>query len=317
MKLIRKIANFWRVIPNTFRVAARPAIIGTYKVLFMLATAALGFFHVPILHAQQPLPNLTYNALLNSTCSTPNAFCANTANPPTSLAQTGLNGSALDVNSSNYAVATVTVSGTYSGAVINFDFSDPSGGTSYFQELCTRTDTNIIEIAETLPTNQARAWQCPVFATTRFRVRVSALASGSINTWITVTQTAIDPSPTIAQQGTGNAQSVFITLSTATTTQIIAAPPAGYRFYVTGVQLATTTAAAATVQIVYGTGANCGSGTTNLTPPISIATGTAALQGFSFHRDAPLVPAVTNAICATQAGTPGTVGVLITGYTAP
>jgi len=282
------------------------------KLLLVAMLAGVGI----ISNAQQPLPNLTYNALLNSTCSTPNSFCANTANPPTGLVPTGLNGSALDINSSNYAVATVTVSGTYSGAVINFDFSDPSGGTSYFQELCTRTDTNIIEINETLPTNQTRAWTCPIFATTRFRVRISALGAGALNTWITVTQTAIDPSPTIAQQGTGNAQSAFITLSSNTTTQIIAAPAAGYRFYVTGVQLATTAAGTTeTVQIVYGTGTNCGTGTTALTPTIPIAVG---LAGFSLHRDAPLVPVAANAICATQAGTAaGTVGVLITGYVAP
>lgn len=276
----------------------------------MLMSAAVCF-------GQQPLPNLTYNALLNSTCSTPNSFCANTANPPSGLVPTGLNGSALDINSSNYAVATVTVSGTYSGAVINFDFSDPSGGTSYFQELCTRTDTNIIEISETLPSNQTRAWTCPIFATTRFRVRVSALSSGSLNTWITVTQTAIDPSPTIAQQGTGNAQSNFITLSSSTTTQIIAAPAAGYRFYVTGVTINTRTAGtASTIQVVYGTGSNCATGTTSLTP--LFANTTAGVNAnLSYHRDAPLVPATANAICATQAGTAGTTDILITGYTAP
>lgn len=271
-----------------------------------------------VANAQQPLPNLTYNALLNATCSTPNSFCANTANPPTSLVQTGLNGSALDVNSSNYAVATVTVSGTYAGAVINFDFSDPSGGTSYFQELCTRTDTNIIEITESLPANQARAWQCPVFATTRFRVRISSLGSGAINTWITVTQTAIDPSPTIAQQGTGNAQSAFVSLSTATTTQVIAAPATGYRFYVTGVVInVRTLGAGSTLQVVYGTGSNCGTGTTNLTPAFSGATA-GVLPVISFHRDAPLVPVATNAICVQQVGaTPSTSDILITGYTAP
>jgi hypothetical protein len=140
--------------------------------LVLLSAAAFG---------QTALPNLTYNASLNTACATPNAFCTGAVftSIPT-LTQTGQTGTALDVPS------------------VNFDFSDPSGGISYFQELCARTDVNIIEASEALPSNQTRSWQCPVFATYRFRVRVSAITSGAINTWITVSQTSVDPSPTEA-----------------------------------------------------------------------------------------------------------------------
>jgi hypothetical protein len=157
--------------------------------------------------AQIALPNLTYNASLNAACATPNAFCVGsvfTSNSTT--VQTGQAGNALDVPSNNYALATVTVSGTYAGATIAFDFSDPSGGTSYFQMLCTRTDVNIIEVSEILPSNQTRAWQCPVFASWRFRVRVSAISTGSLSTWITLTQSAVDPSPTEANLPAASSQ---------------------------------------------------------------------------------------------------------------
>lgn len=268
--------------------------------------------------AQTALPNLSYNALLNAACATPNAVCSGGVfTSASTLTQTGQTGTALDIPANNYTVAIVTVSGTYSGATINFDFSDPSAGAGYFQTLCTRTDVSIIEGSEILPTNQARAWQCPVFGNYRFRVRVSAISSGSINTWITVTQASIDPSPTITTQGSGSAQSAFISMTTATTTQIIAAPAAGYKFYVTGVIVNTRTAGTGSaIQLVYGTGANCGTGTTNLTPAFP-NTAAGISPSISLHRDAPLVPAAANAICATQSGTPGTSDVLITGYTAP
>ena len=161
---------------------------------------------------QTALPNLTYNASLNATCSTPNSFCTGSVfTNVTTLNSTGQTGNALDVPSNNYALATVTVAGTYSGATINFDFSDPSGGTSYFQVICARTDVNLLEASEALPANQTRAWQCPIFASWRFRVRVSAIGSGALNTWVTVTQSSIDPSPTEANlpQPSAQAASAF------------------------------------------------------------------------------------------------------------
>src|SRR5208282_6323152 len=71
---------------------------------------------------QTALPNLTYNASLNATCSTPNAFCVGSVFTavPTPIA-TGQTGNALDVATNNYSLATVTVSGTYAGATVAFD----------------------------------------------------------------------------------------------------------------------------------------------------------------------------------------------------
>lgn len=289
------------------------------RILFaVLAVCALTLCS-PLAWSQTSLPNLTYNASLNAACATPNAPCSGavfTAVP--TLVQTGQTGTALDVNSNNYAVATVTVSGTYSGATINFDFSDPSGGVSYFQVLCTRTDANIIEGSEVLPTNQIRSWQCPVFATYRFRVRVSAISSGSINTWITLTQSSIDPSPTeVNIEGNTIGQtdpcqntqvmksSVVINVSSATTTQLVALSGSTV-VYACGFSVVAT-GTTPTVQFEYGTGASCGTGTTTLTgayaptagSPLSYSNG-----GTIFKTPA------GNALCVVTGGTPNAQGVL-------
>ena len=110
-------------------------------------------------------------------------------------------------------------------------------------------------------------------------------------------------------------QSQFQTLSTNTTTQIIAAPAAGLRFYVTGVTFNTRTAGTATtVQVVYGTGTNCATGTTGLSPTFA----NTAAGVVSLNLGTGLVPPAANAICAAQAGTTaGTTDVLVSGYTAP
>lgn len=180
----------------------------------------LGLLFLPLAALRaQSLPNLSYNAALTTSCATPSAVCSGSA-APQNPGVSGLSGSAVDIPSVNYAMATVTVSGTYAGVTVNFDFSDPSGGISYFQELCSRTDINIIEASEVLPSNQTRSWQCPVFATTRFRVRASAYSSGSVNVWITMTQTSIDPSPTEANlpQPSTQAASAFSAAVEATLT---------------------------------------------------------------------------------------------------
>jgi hypothetical protein len=192
---------------------------GNVKKTMRAATIAAFLILAMPAFAQQALPNLTYNATLNAACATPNAFCANSASP-TGTGVSGLSGTALDVNSANYSLATVTVSGTYAGVTVNFDFSDPTSGTTYFQELCARTDVNVLELSEVLPSNQTRAWQCPLFATTRFRVRLSAYTSGAVNTWITVTQSSIDPSPTVANlpQPSTQAASAFTPSSQAALT---------------------------------------------------------------------------------------------------
>jgi len=271
----------------------------------------------------QVLPNISYNGQLNATCANPNTSCAN-AVFVTGYGSTGTPGSfgsgaALDIPVANYNAATVTVSGTYAGATLNFEFSDPTSGTNYFQEVCARTDINLLEISEVLPTNQVRAWNCPVWAATRFRVRLSAYTSGNVNVWITVTQAAIDPSLVVAasisnvagasdpcQDVSAIKQSVPINISSATTTQLI--PLSGITIaYVCSFQAVAAAGTNPSFQFVYGTGTNCGTGTTTLTG--AMATGvtvSATTPGPIFESsggNTAFKTAAGNALCATTGGT--------------
>jgi hypothetical protein len=106
----------------------------------------------------------------------------------------------IPVSSTGYAVATVTVNGTYAGVTVNFEFSD-DGGTTYYPDTCSRTDTNLQESSEALPSNQSRAWDCGVFAATNFRVRSSAFTSGTANIGITLSAASIEPAQTVSISG--------------------------------------------------------------------------------------------------------------------
>lgn len=285
------------------------------------------------LFAQNILPNLSYNGQLTSSCSTPNAACTNqvfvTALGTSGSPQPSGAGSTLDIPVANYAAATITISGTYAGVTINFDFSDPTAGTTYFQEVCARTDINVLEASEVVPTNQVRAWQCPVWAALRFRVRASAYGSGSANINITVTQAAIDPSlivaaaPPIVPGSTDPCQdlsnvksSVAINISTATTTELVAAV-AGKTVYVCGFT-ATIQGSATTVgTLVFKTGTKV---TTPCdTSPVSLS---GTFQG-NITANVPLLvtgqgsftqfaSAAAGEICATSAGTTPLIGGYLT-----
>ena len=244
------------------------------------------------LSAQNILPNLSYNGQLTSSCSTPSAPCTNAVFVTTlgtgGSPQTSGSGSTLDIPVANYAAATITISGTYSGVTIGFDFSDPTAGQNYFQEVCARTDVNVLEASEAVPTNQIRAWQCPVWGALRFRVRASAYGSGSANINITVTQTAIDPSLIVAasppvipgttdpcQDLSQQKQSAFQNITTATTTALVA-PSGTTNIYVCSYmvsEFSTTTTDTAIFE--NGTGASCATSPTSLTNTFSNSTFTA------------------------------------------
>lgn len=277
------------------------------------------------LFAQNVLPNLNYNGQLTSACTTANTACTNavfvTALGTSGTALTSGAGSTLDIPVANYAAATVTISGTYSGVTIAFDFSDPTAGTNYFQEVCARTDVNILEASEVVPTNQVRAWQCPVWGTMRFRVRASAYSSGSANINITITQMAIDPSLIVAaappvvpgstdpcQDLSQQKQSFAVNVSSATTTAVV--PVSGTTsVYVCGWSLQTVSGTTPTIQFEFGAGTACA------TSP-SVLTGTftgAALQLFnSPSTDTTILKAPSgNGFCLITGGTtPNVQGVI-------
>jgi hypothetical protein len=289
------------------------------KLLFLSLLCTL----VSFAHGQAVLPNISYNGYLNSTCTNANTSCSNgvfvtSFGGSTNAGPLG-SGSTLDIPVANYSAATVTVSGTYAGSTINFDFSDPTSGTNYFQEVCARTDINLLEVSEVLPTNQVRAWQCPVWAATRFRVRQSAYTSGNVNVWITLTQAAIDPSLVVAASITNIAgasdpcadvsapkSSVPINISSATTTQLVALSGSTV-VYVCGYTAAAGAGTNPSIQFEYGTGSTCGTGTTVITG--AMATGVTVATGvpgpiFYAGPDATVFKTAAGAaLCAVTGGT--------------
>jgi hypothetical protein len=106
----------------------------------------------------------------------------------------------------------------------------------------------------------------------------------------------------------------------ATLTQCQAAPGAGLSLYVTDLWWQSTTTTAGTGALQYGTGSNCGTGTTALFP----ASGTANRYGYpasstaatNFSFATPLKVAANNALCIIGVAT-NTVRADILGFVAP
>lgn len=289
-----------------------------FLLLLLLSCAAV---------AQQVHPNIAYSGTLNASCSTGSTACANALfiTGSNAYGTTGTSfslgsGSTLDIPAANYNAATITVSGTYSNLTINFDFSDPTGGVNYFQEICARTDTNVLEASEAVTANATRAWQCPVWAATRFRVRNSnAGLTGTPLITIILTEAAIDPSlivaaaPPVVPGSTDPCQdlsqqksSVVVNISTATTTQIVALSGTTV-VYVCGYSLVAAAGTNPSIQFEYGTGASCGTGTTTLTGAMATGVTVSTTVGgpiFTAGNDVSLLKtAAGNALCLVSGGT--------------
>jgi len=67
---------------------------------------------------------------------------------------------------------------------------------------------------------------------------------------------------------TGEINSLSASVATATLTQVIAAPASG-SVYIRGIMVEKSTGAAGTYTVQYGTGTNCGTGTTVLYGPVT------------------------------------------------
>lgn len=181
----------------------------------------------------------------------------------------------IEVTTQGYGLATVSVTGTYSGSTLNFDFSD-DGGNTWYQEICTRTDANIQEASEVLPSNATEAWDCGVGAATKFRVRQSALSTGAPTVRITLTTGLLEPAPSVAISATIGTtdpcmnpgvlkQSVPINITTATTTSLVAASGTTAVYVCSySMTLNSIVTTATTAQLEYGTGGSC-TGTNALT----------------------------------------------------
>lgn len=120
--------------------------------------------------------------------------------------------------------------------------------------------------------------------------------------------------------GSSNPWSCVVAISSATTVQCEAAPSSGFRAYVTGIVVATTTAGTgSSIQVEYGTKTTnpCDTGTTALSAKFPNTTTTGQSVATWSDPVGGLVPAAANAICVVQSGGTGTSTVQLTGFIAP
>jgi hypothetical protein len=162
------------------------------------------------------------------------------------------NASIVTLPTRDYAIATVTVHGTYAGVGIVFEFSDD--GTNWYPDTCSRSDTPVQETGETLASNAALSWDCGVVATSNFRVRATAYSSGTATVNLTMTQDQIEPAGTIA---IANQATLVQTLSAAGTASTVKAT-AGLVF---GVSLVNNNAAVVFVEFFNTTSVTLGTTT--------------------------------------------------------
>jgi hypothetical protein len=102
------------------------------------------------------------------------------------------------------------------------------------------------------------------------------------------------------------------------TTQCQVAPAAGLRAYVTDISFSNQAATVQTLDVVFGTGSNCVTGTTALTHKFQMGTNATSTSPQSIVLDlaSPLVPTAANAICVRPSAATA-FGATITGYLAP
>jgi len=102
------------------------------------------------------------------------------------------------------------------------------------------------------------------------------------------------------------------------TTQCQAAPAAGLRAYVTDFAFSNQAATVQTLDIVFGTGTNCATGTTALTHKFQMGTNatTTSPQSIVVDLTSPLIPTAATAICVRPSAATA-FGATLTGYTGP
>jgi hypothetical protein len=191
-----------------------------------------------------------FTAQLTAACSNSTSSCNGTA------------GSQLVQGIGEYTLGTVTVTGTFTGATISFEFSDDAGIT-WYQNTCTRSDIFVQEGSEALTNSTNRSWDCGLAAISFFRIRLTAISTGTVNVALTVSAAQIEPAQTVALNSTDPCQSssivkqhVFKNITTATTTAIVA-PSGTLNVYICGIDFQLNSTTASTVLFEFGTGTAC------------------------------------------------------------
>jgi hypothetical protein len=88
-----------------------------------------------------------------------------------------------------YQSISVSINGTYGTGTAVFEVSD-DGGTTWYGVQGARTDSSTIEGGYTSLTNISRMWVVPITGADKFRVRSTAVASGTVNVTISPVGTA-------------------------------------------------------------------------------------------------------------------------------
>lgn len=111
-------------------------------------------------------------------------------------------------NCDGYATALVSINGTYGTATAVFEASD-DGGTTWYSIGGARSDGLVAQTGYTSQTNATLQWACPVSGNDSFRVRSTAVASGTVNVRISVSSIVTIPSTSVVS-GAGPAGATTI-----------------------------------------------------------------------------------------------------------
>lgn len=114
-------------------------------------------------------------------------------------------GSVTATSIGNYPTALVSIHGTYGISTGVFEASDDAG-TTWYPVFGVRSDLNIIDAGFTsIPANTSRMWTVPLNGANQFRVRATAVASGTISVSVTPIAAAVSDGSVVAvtpSQGT-------------------------------------------------------------------------------------------------------------------
>lgn len=137
------------------------------------------------------------------------------------------NASIVTLPSHDYAIVTVTIHGTYAGVALVFEFSD-DGGTTWYTDTCSRSDTPLLETGESVAANATLSWDCGIVATTNFRVRSTAYTSGTATINLTETQDQLEPAASTQVSPTASTPLILNAAGAATTVKATSGYIAGF-----------------------------------------------------------------------------------------
>lgn len=129
--------------------------------------------------------------------------------------------SVTSVDIDGYGTVTVSINGTYGTASAQFEQSD-DGATTWYPVLCSQEGAGILETGYSQLTNTNRMWRCGISGADHFRVRSTAVASGTVNVLAsfsgmpTTNGATVSVAPTLDLGGTGTLTIVDSGSSTTT-----------------------------------------------------------------------------------------------------